>query len=272
MKKFKKISLIVMSIMLCFTVLCQTVTAAFHTPDNVSERYIRDIKLIYADSVDEAKGQLPEDYSLLENNLNEGTGELGVYICYSTTKDPEEAITDIKVMHESGGFQRTDFKASLNDAIDGVYSLAQEMTTAINEFIQNYNNGVPAAVYAKEALNYFQYDANTLLGDFMLSGTGTYQDYGRMILMCHEDILNPILSLLALGVQQKSGENWIDRLANVDPTTYSSAQDAKYRERATKLRPVLQQFNDIYCYVNNAVFHSFMSDSNCGISHSRQCQ
>ena len=109
-----------MSIMLCFTVLCQTVTAAFHTPDNVSERYIRDIKLIYADSVDEAKGQLPEDYSLLENNLNEGTGELGVYICYSTTENPDEAITDIKVMHESGGFQRTDFKASLNDAIDGV--------------------------------------------------------------------------------------------------------------------------------------------------------
>ena len=249
MKKFKKISLIVMSIMLCFTVLCQTATAAFLSPGNVSERYIRDIKLIYADSVDEAKTQLPADYRLLENNLNEGTGELGVYVCYSTTKDPEEAITDIKVMHESGGFQRTDFKASLNDAIDGVYSLAQEMTTAVNEFIQNYNNGVPAAVYAKEALNYFQYDANTLLGDFMLSGTGTYQDYGRMILMCHEDILNPILSLLALGVQQKAGENWIDRLANVDPTTYSSAQDAKYRDRATKLRPILQQFNDIYCYV-----------------------
>ena len=165
MKKFKKISLIVMSIMLCFTVLCQTATAAFLNSGNDSERYIKDIKLIYADSVDEAKGQLPEDYSLLENNLNEGTGELGVYICYSTTKDPEEAITDIKVMHESGGFQRTDFKASLNDAIDGVYSLAQEMTTAINEFIQNYNNGVPAAVYAKEALDYFQYDANTLLGD-----------------------------------------------------------------------------------------------------------
>ena len=146
MKNFKKISIIVISIILCFTILSQTATAAFLTPGNVSEHYIRDIKLIYADSVDEAKTQLPEDYSLLENNLNEGTGELGVYVCYSTTKDPEEAITDIKVMHESGGFQRTDFKASLNDAIDGVYSLAQEMTTAINGFIQHYNDGVPAAV------------------------------------------------------------------------------------------------------------------------------
>ena len=46
-----------------------------------------------------------------------------------------------------------------------------------------------------------------------------------------------------------TGENWIDRLANVDPAAYGSSQDAKYRERATKLRPILQQFNDIYCYV-----------------------
>ena len=245
----KKFSLIIISIMLCLTVLCQTATAAFLTPGNISNRYIKDIKLIYADSADEAKTQLPEDYTLLENNINQGTGELGVYICYSTTKDPEEAITDIKVMHESGGFQRTDFKSSLDEAIDGVYGLAQEMTTAINEFVQNYKDGVPAAIFAKEALDYFQYDENTLLGDFMTSGIGTYKDYGRMILMCHEDILNPILSLLALGVQKKAGENWIDKLANVDPTAYGSAQDGKYRERATKLRPILQQFNDIYCYV-----------------------
>lgn len=246
MKFFKKSFSVVISIILCITLMCQSVTASFWGNKTL---YLKDIKIIYADSEKEAEDQLPDGYKLFEGNLNEGTGELGVYICYSTTENPDEAITDIKAMHESGGFERTDFKASLNDAIEGVYGLAKEMTTAVNEFIQNYNNGVPAAIYAKEALNYFQYDTDTLLGDFMLSGTGTYQDFGRMILMCHEDILNPILSLLALGVQQKAGENWIDRLANVDPTAYSSAQDSKYRERATKLRPILQQFNDIYCYV-----------------------
>ena len=246
MKIFKKSISVVISIILCLAVLCQTVSASFWGNESL---YVKDLKLIYADNIDEAEKQLPDGYKLVEGNINEGTGEIGVYVCYSTTKDPEEAITDIKVMHESGGFQRTDFKASLNDAIEGVYSLAKEMTTAVNEFIQNYKDGVPAAVYAKEALDYFQYDANTLLGDFMVSGKGTYQDFGRMILMCHEDILNPILSLLALGVQQKAGENWIDKLANIDPTTFDSSHDKKYRERAMKLRPVLQQFNDIYCYV-----------------------
>lgn len=246
MKIFKKTFSVIISIILCFTVLCQTATAAFWGNKTL---YVKDLKIIYADSEKEAKDQLPKGYSLLPDNINDGTGELGVYICYSTTENPDEAITDIKVMHESGGFQRTDFKATLDEAIDGVYGLAQEMTTAINEFIQNYKDGVPAAVYAKEALNYFRYDATTLLGDFMISGKGTYKDYGRMILMCHEEILNSILSLLALGVQKKAGENWIDKLADIDPTAYGSAQDGKFRERANKLRPILQQFNDIYCYV-----------------------
>ena len=167
-----------------------------------------DIKLIYAGNIDKAKEQLPEGYQLLENDLNTGTGDLGVFICYSTTENRDEAITDIKVMHESGGFQRTNFKSSLEQAIDGVYGLAKEMMTAVDEFIQNFNAGPPGAVYAKDALNYFRYDVLNLLGDFMVSGKGTYKDYGKMILMCHEDILNPILSLLAFGGQQKAGDKY----------------------------------------------------------------
>ena len=246
MKTLKKICVIVCSVILCLAMLWQTVSAAVTGPETL---YVKDLKIIYADNADEAKKQLPDGYSLVDGNINSGTGELGVFICYSTTKNRDEAITDIKVMHESGGFQRTDFKSSLDEAIDGIYGLAQEMMTAINEFIQNYNAGLPAAVYAKEALDYFEYDENVLLGNFILSGKGTYKDYGKMILMCHEEILNPILSLIALGVQHKAGENWIDKLANVDPTSYGSSYDVQYRDRATKLRPVLQQFNDMYCYV-----------------------
>ena len=133
-------------------------------------------------------------------------------------------------MHESGGFERTDFSASLEKALDGVYALAAEIVIAVDEFAQNYRAGVPSAVYAKDVLNYFAYDENTLLGDYMVSGKGTYREYGQMILMCHEDILNPILSLLSMGVQQRSGENWIDKLADVDPSSYDSSDDAVYRE------------------------------------------
>lgn len=233
---------------LCIAMLGQVV-AATEAEAEAKTLYVKDMKIIYADSEKEAKEQLPKGYQLINGNFNKGTGEVGVYICYSVTEDPDKAITDIKVMHESGGFEVTDFGKTLNKAVDGVYGIAEELTTAVKEFTQNYKDGLPAAIYAKEALDYFMYDDNTTLGDFMVSGKGTYQDYGKMILMCHEEILNSILSLLALGVQGKSGENWIDKLENVDPSTYNSSMDNIYRERATKLRPVLQQFNDIYCYV-----------------------
>lgn len=246
MKKFKKFSFSLIAILLCVTTLMQTVFAKGIENKTL---YIKDLKIIYADNQSEAKKQLPDGYNLVDGNLNDYTDRTGVYLCYSTTEDPDKAITDIKVMHEDGGFERTDFKSTLDNAIDGVYALAEEMTTAVEEFAQNYKDKVPSAIYAKEALDYFKYDDDTLLGDFMISGKGTYKEYGQMILMCHEDILNPILSLLALGVQKKQGENWIDKLANIDPEAYNETHDAKYRERATKLRPILQQFNDVYCYV-----------------------
>ena len=246
MKLFKKLCMSVIAMILCIVMLTQTVVAAETKTKKV---YVKDIKIIYADSEKEAKEQLPTGYTLINGDVNTGTGEIGVYICYSITEDPDEAITDIKVMHENGGFEVTDFGKTLNEAVDGVYGIAEEMTSAVSEFAQNYKEGVPAAIYAKEALDYFLYDDDTTLGDFMISGEGTYQDYGKMILMCHEDILNSILSILALGVQRKAGENWIDKLADVDPYSFDSSMDMIYRERATKLRPVLQQFNDIYCYV-----------------------
>lgn len=246
MKKLKKTLTAALSLILCIVLLAQSVIA---TETNAPETYVKEIKLIYADSLSDAKKQLPEGYRLVSNNLNASTGKEGVYICYSTTTDPSEAITDIKVMHEEGGFERTDFKSTLDNAVDGVYSLAQELTVAVAEFKENYEAGIVGAVYAKDALNYFQYDADTLLGDYMVSGKGTAREYGEMILMCHEDIINPILSLLALGVQKDAGNNWIDKLADIDPSAYGAEHDMEYRTRATKLRPILQQFNDVYCYV-----------------------
>lgn len=246
MSKIKKVFFSVISIVLSLIVGAQTIVLAATEPKTL---YIKDMKLIYADNESKAKEQLPQGYNLVSGDVNKSSDRTDVYICYSTTENPDEAITDIKVMYENGGFERTDFKSTLDNAIDGVYALAEEMTVAVNEFSQNYKASIPAAVFAKEALDYFRYDDNTLLGDFFVNGTGTYKEFGQILLMCNEDILNPILSLLALGVQKKEGENWIDKLANIDPSAYNESHDMKYRERAAKLRPILQQFNDVYCYV-----------------------
>ena len=76
--------------------------------------YIKDVQLIYADSLEEAKRIVPAGYQLLENDLNMGTdSDNKVYFIYSTTKDPDEAVTDIKMMNIKGGYVMSDYEEQL---------------------------------------------------------------------------------------------------------------------------------------------------------------
>ena len=147
MNQIKKISTSLLSLILCAAMLFPIFTIYAYEEETI---YVKDMKLIYADSKEEAKEQLPNGYKLVNGNINAGTGNEGVYVCYKTTTDPDEAITDIKVMHESGGFERTDFRSTLQDAIDGVYSLAAELEIAVNEFAQNYK--APLSIIEEAAL------------------------------------------------------------------------------------------------------------------------
>jgi hypothetical protein len=64
-----------------------------------TEEYLSDLRIIYADDFSEAKEILSDtefkDYTLLNENLNEGTKEIGVWLAYKTTTVIEDAITDI---------------------------------------------------------------------------------------------------------------------------------------------------------------------------------
>ena len=54
--------------------------------------YVKAVKLIYAESLNEAKHYVPDGYTLLEKNLNEGTdSDNKVYFAYATTTNPDEA-------------------------------------------------------------------------------------------------------------------------------------------------------------------------------------
>ena len=73
MRTFKKSFSVVISIILCFTVLSQTATAGLFGNKTL---YVEDLKIIYADSEKEAKEQLPDGYQLVPGNINAETGEL----------------------------------------------------------------------------------------------------------------------------------------------------------------------------------------------------
>ena len=74
----------------------------------LGEIYIESVQLVRAETRKEAKALLEEEgYTFLDANLNEGTGEDGIWMGYTITTNPEEAVYDLKLMNMNGGFTLT---------------------------------------------------------------------------------------------------------------------------------------------------------------------
>jgi hypothetical protein len=209
--------------------------------------YLSDVKLIYASNAADAQKLLPKGYKLYDSNINEGTDntDTKVYLCYSTTTNPAEAVTDIRLMNENGGFDRGTFNDKMDQALKAVDAQAEAIYNAIvNEFVPNLNADLPGAKYAYNQLCIFMYDDQTTLGDYIKEGRLTKQDISKMLLVCHNAILTSIFSLISQGLQRKDGEDWLDKLEQMDPSEYemNGALQKKYASLINQLQLPLNQF------------------------------
>ena len=150
--------------------------------------YIKDVKLIYAESLSKAKENVPKGYILLEQNLNEGTdSDNKVYFAYSTTTNPDEAITDIKMMNMKGGYVLSDYEEQLRDVKENVKNLANDVKIAAELFAVNYVKGTYGAKAAYRALSAFTVDeaGGKNLADFILYDNPTDEFYIKFVLNAH---------------------------------------------------------------------------------------
>ncbi|MBR2402676.1 MAG: hypothetical protein IKB01_07910, partial [Lachnospiraceae bacterium] len=70
-----------------------------------NSKYIKEVRVSYGETEEEAKSWLKQNgYTVLEQNLNAGTGKNCVYLGYKTTTNVKEAITDISIMDMKGGY------------------------------------------------------------------------------------------------------------------------------------------------------------------------
>ena len=126
------------------------------------EVYIKDIKLTQAKSRDEAKLMIEEEgYIFLDRNINEGTGADGIWLGYTTTTDPTEAIYDIKLMNSKGGYTLTSMEAMLESQKSTFAQMANELNDLVEEFVEAYNADSIAAKKAYMALNFFHVTQNS---------------------------------------------------------------------------------------------------------------
>ncbi|MBR5452015.1 MAG: hypothetical protein IKV36_03360, partial [Clostridia bacterium] len=116
-KFFKSFLCVILSLAMLSTVTLNV----FAEAEASKTEYIKDVKLIYAESLSEAKKNVPEGYKLLDSDLNKGTGSNNkVYFIYSTTENPDEAVTDIKMMNMKGGYVLSDYEEQLRDVKENV--------------------------------------------------------------------------------------------------------------------------------------------------------
>lgn len=180
--------------------------------------YVKDVKLIHAKTKDEAKTHVPEGYILLEHDLNEGADtSYKVYLAYSTTTNPDEAATDIKMMNMKGGFVLSDYEEQIKDVKDNVKNLANDVKIAAELFAKNYVKGTYGAKAAYRALSAFTVDdeGKENLADYLIYGDVADDFYIKFVLNAHRDILSAVISALAMAVQGELGNTWLDRLATL---------------------------------------------------------
>ena len=197
---------------LMFSLLSVNTFAAERTTEKL---YIKDVKLIYADSKDAAKALVPAGYRLLEQDLNAGTDtDSNVYFVYSTTTNPDEAVTDIKMMNMKGGFVLSDYEEQMKDVNENVKKLANDVKLATQVFAENYVKGTYGARAAYRALSAFTMDKDggQTLADYLVYGNVEDDFYVKFVLNAHQNVLSAVISALTMAVQGEAGNTWLDRL------------------------------------------------------------
>ena len=257
-KVFRKIVALVLVTAL---ILTSSVSALAAT----EEVYLSDLRIIYAEDYAEAKEILSgtdfKDYKLLNENLNEGTKEIGVWLAYKTTTNIEEAITDLSVMQMQGGYQEGNYQEMIKNSYDEYLAMGDIYLEAIDYFAEAYDAGHFLSEAAYRQLNLYtsitdptlgikipSFDGEKL-GDIFYEGVDE-SELATMFMEGNSYALNKIRSLLAMGVSyNEDGKTYLQKVADAaqemtaDPDVYS---DEDYDDLMPIISATIAGFKDIF--------------------------
>ena len=242
-----------------------------------SGEYIKEVKLFIkkdgtvndAMSWCESQG---DDWKVLkgdqEGNLNSGasgafTKDVGVFFCYQTTTDPNEAVTDLAVMNEKGDYSEGEYENLLKKQKETYIDMVKNMKTMIEEYRKNYEKQTPMAVRSHDFLNTFKEDdSGELLGDILLNADD--DKLAEILLQCNGMVVLTIQEKLAAACDTAK-TTWLDRMVklgsydklkaafskNVKSGSVEKTLDMQYREKANKLLDVWDDLQKHFENVRN---------------------
>ena len=166
-------------------------------------------------------------------------GSAVVYLGYKTTKNKDEAITDIVAMEMNGNYSFVDYQNLLKQMKDTqLMPFIRQFIATLNEYRENYRSENAAlqakAQYVHDMLNKFKEDdSGMLLGDLLLNDITAEMDNSDYIVLSAEEkkthadlckillqgnqLLIPQIKLLIAAAADTAEDNWLDRLASVTP-------------------------------------------------------
>ena len=173
--KLKKLSRVLISLTLVLTICVSTCTNGFAATGNQG-KYIKEVILSYGNTEEEAHKWLTDNgYEVLNYNLNEGANdsfstERAVYLGYKTTDDPDEAITDMKLMNMRGNYNVQDYQMLLDEQKENIKAFFADFKVAVKEYRSNYKAGQARAIAAHDMLNMlYDDDTQQYMGDLLLN-------------------------------------------------------------------------------------------------------
>ena len=130
----KATAILVMAVVAWNTIVCgggdKSAILKAHAAENL---YVSEIKISYASTKDDAQKELGDEYTILDKDFNDGM-KSHAWIGYSTTDDPDMAITDIKVMNMNGGFNYSDYEELLKAQKEAIKAQVDIVVPALIEY------------------------------------------------------------------------------------------------------------------------------------------
>ena len=244
----KKILKSIISIILVLSMMLSTAVTASALFE-IKEEYVSDLRLIYADTYEEARRTFAdsklEGYRVLNHNLNEYTGKTGVWLAYKVTTNINDAITDVAVMQMGGGYSAANYQAMIESSREEYLEMGETYIQAIDYFTEAYDSGDFLAESAYRQLNFyagFDKYPDEGLGDLFTYGVLRVNDVANLFFEGNSSATENIRTLLSMGVSyNEDGMHYLERVDKI-------VEDMKEGEG---LKAFSDTDVDIFVYSNN---------------------
>ena len=226
MRKIKLFSRIVAVATIACMMFCNqpwTAAAAEIKQDQeLAVTYLSEVKMFYGDTEEHARKDCEaEGYIFCPSDLKDGSNSKAhAYLGYKTTKDKDEAITDLTLLDSKNSyFESMTYEEYLDKHLSDYSDMSAEMMVLVNEFRKNYKAGSPDAIAAYDTLNLLYSDKiqstedkSNLFGEYLLTQADRIF-FEKFMQRGNVQILSFILNSLANAATDYNADNttWLDR-------------------------------------------------------------